>query len=173
MVVANDYYAILGVAPDADGAKIRNAYRLLMRRYHPDVNASAEAMALATAINEAYACLRDASKRAHYDRLRRRRPDPRRTARPAPPPTAPWQPGHVSTAGVERQPFRFEPSWSKAAIVAIAALVTIVTFALTSATPPRDPVAPWPARAEMVGHEALPEMSGGTGPGDQATRAPK
>ena len=30
-----------------------------MRRYHPDVNASADAVSNAKAINEAYACLRD------------------------------------------------------------------------------------------------------------------
>jgi curved DNA-binding protein CbpA len=32
-----DYYAILGVAPDADAEAIRKAYRKLARKHHPDV----------------------------------------------------------------------------------------------------------------------------------------
>ena len=56
-MASDDYYAILGVAPGAQFAVIQAAYRDLMRRFHPDVNASAEADARAKAINEAYACL--------------------------------------------------------------------------------------------------------------------
>ena len=33
-----DYYRVLGVASDADEAAIKQAYRALARRHHPDVN---------------------------------------------------------------------------------------------------------------------------------------
>ncbi|HZB95135.1 MAG TPA: DnaJ domain-containing protein [Herpetosiphonaceae bacterium] len=33
-----DYYATLGVKPDADEQAIKQAYRKLARQYHPDVN---------------------------------------------------------------------------------------------------------------------------------------
>ena len=39
-----DYYEILGVKPDADTKDIKTAYRKLARKYHPDMNAEAEAM---------------------------------------------------------------------------------------------------------------------------------
>jgi hypothetical protein len=62
-----DYYATLGVEPEADSTAIRIAYRNLMRRYHPDVNKSVGAVDKAMAINEAYACLSDPDARASYD----------------------------------------------------------------------------------------------------------
>lgn len=46
---------------------IRAAYRALMRRYHPDADPSSEASRRAQAINDAYAVLGDAEKRARYD----------------------------------------------------------------------------------------------------------
>jgi molecular chaperone DnaJ len=59
------HYATLGVRPDATAAEIRDAYRALARRHHPDREpASAETMA---AINEAYRVLGEPSRRAVYD----------------------------------------------------------------------------------------------------------
>jgi molecular chaperone DnaJ len=59
------HYATLGVRPDATAAEIRDAYRSLARRYHPDHEpAAAEKMA---AINEAYRVLGEPSRRAVYD----------------------------------------------------------------------------------------------------------
>jgi molecular chaperone DnaJ len=64
-----DYYEILGVARDADGETIKKAYRKLALQYHPDRNSgSAEAEERFKEITEAYEVLRDADKRAAYDR---------------------------------------------------------------------------------------------------------
>lgn len=65
-----DFYACLGVAPDAEAIVVTAAYRALAAKYHPDrwkgsPEVAHERMA---AINEAYATLSDVSKRAEYDR---------------------------------------------------------------------------------------------------------
>jgi molecular chaperone DnaJ len=64
-----DYYEILGVGRDADGDAIKKAYRKLALEHHPDRNngskKSEERFKEAT---EAYEVLRDADKRANYDR---------------------------------------------------------------------------------------------------------
>jgi curved DNA-binding protein CbpA len=65
-----DYYAVLGVAPGSEDVVITAAYRALMRRYHPDTNKDATAQQKAREINEAYAVLGAAAKRAEYDRQR-------------------------------------------------------------------------------------------------------
>jgi molecular chaperone DnaJ len=66
--VATDYYRALGVSRDADAAEIKKAYRKLARKYHPDVNpGSADAEKRFKEIQEAYAVLSDAEKRAQYD----------------------------------------------------------------------------------------------------------
>ncbi len=69
---SDDYYAILGVAPDASSRQIKAAYRRLAFAHHPDRNRdtprSSEAM---KRINEAYAVLSSPTKRREYDELRR------------------------------------------------------------------------------------------------------
>jgi molecular chaperone DnaJ len=64
-----DYYEILGVGRDADAEAVKKAYRKLALQYHPDRNNgdkdSEEKFKEAT---EAYEVLRDADKRAAYDR---------------------------------------------------------------------------------------------------------
>ncbi|HEV7677147.1 MAG TPA: DnaJ C-terminal domain-containing protein [Candidatus Dormibacteraeota bacterium] len=64
-----DYYAVLGVPRDASQDAIKKAYRSLARKLHPDVNKDPEAEARFKRINEAYEVLKDAEKRAKYDRL--------------------------------------------------------------------------------------------------------
>ena len=66
-----DYYAALGVSPDADQQAIRQAYRKLARQYHPDVNPGDKAAEdRFKEINEAYEALNDPEKRQKYDALR-------------------------------------------------------------------------------------------------------
>lgn len=150
MEASGCYYTILGVDSSADDAAIRLAYRKLMRRYHPDINRAEEAAAQAQSINEAYACLRDPDERAAYDRQRaapRPSPKPNFTAGQWSPPRGPgWQPPRPKAYVVEIEP---PTTRVRAGILGLALLVTFITFALTSATPPRDPVPPAPV--VMVG----------------------
>jgi curved DNA-binding protein CbpA len=84
-MTSDDYYAVLGVGPEADAAAIRRAYLSLARTVHPDHAAapgSAERMAL---INEAYAVLGHPGRRIAYDRKRKRRPETGRSATDVPP----------------------------------------------------------------------------------------
>ena len=59
------YYRILGVGPNASDKEIRQAFRRLALRYHPDVNKNAEAGERFKEIYEAYQALSEITKRAH------------------------------------------------------------------------------------------------------------
>ena len=69
-----DYYAALGVARDASEEQIKQAYRKLARKYHPDVSKEPEAEAKFKEVAEAYQTLKDREKRAAYDQLGKHRP---------------------------------------------------------------------------------------------------
>ncbi len=62
-----NFYAILGVSPDATPKEITKAYRKLAMQFHPDVNPSEEAKELMPLLNEAYSVVGDAEQRRKYD----------------------------------------------------------------------------------------------------------
>ncbi len=65
-----DYYATLGVGKTATEKEIKQAYRKLARKHHPDLNpGDKNAEARFKAINEAYEVLGDPDKRRRYDEL--------------------------------------------------------------------------------------------------------
>jgi molecular chaperone DnaJ len=71
-MVANktDYYEVLGIARDADGATVKAAYRKLAMQFHPDRNGGCkDNESQFKAVSEAYDCLKDPQKRAAYDRF--------------------------------------------------------------------------------------------------------
>ena len=101
MTRPESFYALLQVDPAAEPEVIDAAYRRLSRKYHPDVNPSPEASDRMRAINQAYATLRNPSRRAIYDRELRSavaryrlkeltdlRPDPSQARRRSPVPGA-------------------------------------------------------------------------------------
>ena len=65
-----DYYEVLGVDKNADDAEIKKAYRVLAKKYHPDINpGDKEAEAKFKEASEAYAVLSDHEKRQKYDQF--------------------------------------------------------------------------------------------------------
>ncbi len=66
--MAKDYYEILGVERDASPEDIKNSYKSLAFKYHPDRNpGDNDAEEKFKEINEAYQVLNDRDKRARYD----------------------------------------------------------------------------------------------------------
>lgn len=90
-----DYYEILGVTPDASSEQIKRAYRKLARKYHPDINATAEAEEKFKDVNEAYEVLKDPEARSAYDHLGK--PGPEAPDGFQPPPG--WEGGFEFTGG--------------------------------------------------------------------------
>ncbi|MGZ3790375.1 MAG: DnaJ C-terminal domain-containing protein [Bacteriovorax sp.] len=67
MTAKRDFYEVLGVSKEADEKQIKDAFRDLAMRYHPDRNKEAGAEERFKEIAEAYAVLSDPAKKRQYD----------------------------------------------------------------------------------------------------------
>ena len=103
MTEASDHYKTLQVDPEAEDEVIAAAYRRLAAKYHPDV-AGPTGAARMVALNAAWTVLRDADRRAAYDRERavaaaRARTGARASEAGAGGGSAPRSPTHPTPAG--------------------------------------------------------------------------
>lgn len=64
-----DYYTTLGIDRNATQDGVKQAYRKLARKFHPDINKDADASERFKEIGEAYEVLQDTEKRAAYDKF--------------------------------------------------------------------------------------------------------
>ena len=75
-----DYYAILGVAKNANEDEVKKAYRNMAKKYHPDVNTTGSELYEPNTqkfrdVAEAYAVLSNKSLRLDYDMRNRNFPE--------------------------------------------------------------------------------------------------
>lgn len=67
-----DYYKVLGIDRNASEAEIKNAYRRLAKKYHPDVSQETDATQKFQELQEAYSILKDPQKKSAYDNPQQR-----------------------------------------------------------------------------------------------------
>lgn len=133
-MATQDYYEILQVAPDADDEAIHTAYRRLREQYDPNKlnGAAAELVELAqqrlTIIEEAYATLSDAQRRAQYDAQRRATVREVPDYRPLPPAQHMERPRHFNPRPMLSQPAASAQLAGPAAAVIAALAVALVSI---------------------------------------------
>ena len=102
------YYEILGVELAASAEEIKHAYYDIMKRQHPDRHGNQDDP-IARLVNQAYAVLKDSTKRMSYDKFLGKF-SATKPARPEPPvasaPSAVWQ-----TNTNERKTVRIDCGW--------------------------------------------------------------
>ena len=124
-----DYYAVLGVAPDADADEIARAYRALAKQLHPDSGVGDDERFKEVAA--AYAVLGDPRIRVHYDRVRREALAPPLAATGIASGRAPGAP--PAFRGPTRRSHGFTRGWAVASVVG-GIVTTLLGLAVGVAT---------------------------------------
>ena len=119
-----DYYAVLGVPPQASVDEIRLAYRRQARVYHPDLSVDPDAAERFREVNEAYEVLANAEKRRAYDYFTAGMP-PLETPETDdfPPLSAPVTPPPAPGVRVESPGRVYPPTWAILLIVIGACII--------------------------------------------------
>lgn len=139
-----DYYKILGVHPRANEAQIKQAFRALSKKYHPDLNpGDEEAAEKFKDINEANQTLSDPAKRARYDADVKLAREMAGQARPASPYAGGGSPQSNAAAMQYRpaapNPAAYAPAYrqappmspkKKAVITAVSVIMTLAILAV-------------------------------------------
>ncbi len=122
-----DYYAVLGVSPQASIDEIRLAYRRQARVYHPDLSVDPDAVERFREVNEAYEVLANAEKRRAYDYFTAGMP-PLETSETDdfPPPAAPVTSPPTPAVNVQSPGRVYPPTWAILLIVIGACIIVSV-----------------------------------------------
>lgn len=72
LVLAKDYYQILGVPKTASLDEIKKAFRKLAMKYHPDTNKEPNAKEKFVEVSSAYEVLGDEKKRAQVEKRKKK-----------------------------------------------------------------------------------------------------
>jgi hypothetical protein len=117
-----DYYAMLGVTPNADADEITRAFRVLAKQSHPDAVSDEAAAERFHDVAAAYAVLGDRRTRLEYDRVRAETRGPVAEALPAAP---------VRHAKPVAKPWSRRRAWSALIAGALVAMLGIGAVVLT------------------------------------------
>jgi len=139
-----DYYAILGIAPDASLSEIKKAYRALAHQFHPDRVSSEldtqSAMDRMVEINEAFAVVSDVKKRASYDQSRA---GPVKAAASAEPTSVDWKMPEEPTAAPAVTPASNSAVANSVSEDFLQKLKALVAQSGASANLKDEPTKPW------------------------------
>lgn len=62
-----NYYELLGISTDATPEEIKQSYKKMMKKWHPDINKNTNASMMSVKLNDAKTILLDENKRREYD----------------------------------------------------------------------------------------------------------
>jgi molecular chaperone DnaJ len=129
-----DLYAVLGVSSRATPEQLRDAYRQLARRHHPDASGAGDGDAARMAeVNHAWSVLSDPVARREYDTLQRVGSAANGSAVP---------PSREGVRGTGRPPQLIPPRFPWRAMVVVAVVAAILVLVAHAFTKPAEPGVP-------------------------------